>query len=478
MPCTSIIVGKEASQDGSMLVMKLEDIEGDTAQQVQRFKRKYHGDEAWTLQSGRRIPHVKVEYAHIQYNSNFDYPGARYSYCAWNPNYLNEWGVMTGDDAGSVREENKSEFPEAGIYAPEVKHVMGTRCRTAREAVLAAGALIDEYGFGKTGLGARRADGAMYFVADGDECWWMEVVTGRHWVAQRCPDDSVMMRANSFRIGRVNLRDKKNFLGSKDLVSHAEKMGWYQPEEDGEFDFSRAYGHPDSLRSPTNRLRELMCLRTFAQSLGIEEMEDDYPESMIFHPDSKVTKEELMAFARTHYEGTRHDHTNGYELGSPHFTGARTICTNGTVSGTVAQLRSSMPREIGSCLWIAQSSPCISVFTPWYLGVKDTPTVYRNGRDRYDPDSAWWRFRMLGMVANMNYKECIKVIRPVWDMQEKTMLMLQDPVEKTAMELYEKDPENARRFLTAYCGGWGWEAHEKAGQLRDECTRINAQQRK
>ena len=46
------------------------------------------------------------------------------------------------------------------------------------------------------------------------------------------------------------------------------------------------------------------------------------------------------------------------------------------------------------------------------------------------------------------------------------------------MELYEKDPESARRFLTAYCGGWGWEAHEKAGQLRDECTRINAQQRK
>ena len=66
--------------------------------------------------------------------------------------------------------------------------------------------LIDEYGFGKTGSGPRKADGAMYFVADADEGWWMEVVTGHHWVAQRCPDDVIMMRANSFRIDARALR--------------------------------------------------------------------------------------------------------------------------------------------------------------------------------------------------------------------------------------------------------------------------------
>ena len=83
MPCTSIIVGKEASIDGSILVSKGEDITGDTAQQIQRVERVTHrAGEMWTLLSGRRIPHEEVEYAHIQYNSNFDYPGARYSYCA------------------------------------------------------------------------------------------------------------------------------------------------------------------------------------------------------------------------------------------------------------------------------------------------------------------------------------------------------------------------------------------------------------
>ncbi len=112
MPCTSIIVGKEASIDGSILVSKGEDITGDTAQQIQRVERVTHrACEMWTLLSGRQIPHDEVEYAHIQYNSNFDYPGARYSYCAWNPNYLNEHGVLTGDNAGKVRRENQAEFP-------------------------------------------------------------------------------------------------------------------------------------------------------------------------------------------------------------------------------------------------------------------------------------------------------------------------------------------------------------------------------
>ncbi len=475
MPCTSIIVGKEASIDGSILVAKEEDITGDTAQQIQRVERVAHrAGEMWTLMSGRQIPHDGVEYAHIQYNSNFDYPGARYNYCAWNPNYLNEHGVITGDDAGAVREENKAEFPEAGIYAAEVKHIMGTRGRTAREAIEAAGELIDKYGFGKSGSGSRKADGAMYFVADADEGWWMEVVTGHHWVAQRCPDDAVMMRANSFRIGEVDLKDKRNFMGSKDLIEHAVEKGWYDPDDDGSFNFSRVYGQPESLASPRNRLRELMCLRTFAPSLGISSMEDEFPESMIFHPDKKVSKEELMTFMRTHYEGTEHDSTDGYRLGNPHHTPERTICTAATVSSVVAQLRGWLPTEIGSCLWVAQSSPCISVFVPWYLGIKDSPEVYRNSTDRYNPDSAWWRFKLLGMLANMNYKECIELIRRVWAEQEKDMLELQDSVEKTALELYEKAPDQARDYLTSYCFGWAMKAYERAGSLRNECIRINA----
>ena len=97
-----------------------------------------------------------------------------------------------------------------------------------------------------------------------------------------------------------------------------------------------------------------------------------------------------------------------------------------------------------------------------------------NSTDRYNPDSAWWRFKLLGMLANMNYKECIEIIRPVWAEEEKGMLESQVSIERTALELYEKAPDKAREYLTEYSSGCAMKAYEKAGSLRNECIRLNA----
>jgi dipeptidase len=111
---------------------------------------------------------------------------------------------------------------------------------------------------------------------------------------------------------------------------------------------------------------------------------------------------------------------------------------------------------------------------PWYLGITESPEVYRNSKDRYNPDSAWWRFKLLGMLANMNYKECIEAIKPVWAEEEKNMLESQNSVEKTVLELFEKAPIQAREYLTDYSSGRAMNAYEKAGSLRNECIRLNA----
>lgn len=479
LTCTSIIVGRDATVDGSVLVTHAEELRGDTAQQIQRMVRKNHQpDELWLLKSGREIPHLETEFAFLQYNSNFEYPGVSDAYCAWNPNYLNEWGVITGDNAASERKDLKAELPEAGISSAEIKHAMATRAKTAREAVLLAGELIEKYGFDKTGTDRSRADGIMYLVADADEGWWMEVVTGHHWIAQRCPDDSIMMRANSFRIGEIDFDDAGNFLGSGHLVTNAIEKRWFNPDTDGDFNFSKTYGDPESLRSSNNRLRELMCIKTFSPSHPIKDMSDEYPESMIFTPDKKISKKGLMSFMRTHNEGTRYDSTDGYSLGNPHFTENRTICTSYTVSSSVAQLRCWLPIEIGACLWVAQNSPCTSIYIPWYLGTQNIPQVYENGTDRYDPDSAWWRFKILGMIANMNYKNCSEIIQPVWSKDEKNMFKIQDSIEKVALEIYRKDPEHARSFLTEYCSGLALTAYEKARILTYECIKENAKENK
>jgi len=479
MSCTSVIVGKEMSVDGSVSISKAEDISGDTAQQLEIIPRKYdESGEGLVLQSGRKIPQAPMTHRAIQFNSNYAHlTVSRYDYNAFNPNYFNEWQVFTGDNAGKVREENKAEFPDQGIYAAEIKTLIGQRAKTAREGVKIVGNYIDQFGFGKTGAGSRKADGAMYVVADPNEAWLMEVATGKHWVAQRCPDNAIMMRANCFRIGEVNLNDPDHFMGSKDLITYATAMGWYDPPTDGPFNFSKAYGNAESLVDPFNTLRELHALQYFASSLDFigPEQVDQYPESMIFKPDRKVSKEDLMGFMRSHYEGTPFDKTEGYKRSSPHYVDYRTICVPHTQSCAIVQLRNWLPNDIGGCLWVAQGCPCTSVFVPWYLGINDSPGVYQGAIDKYDEGKTWWRFKLLGILASIDYKELSPKIRLAWESQEKQEIDLQVAIEKTAIELYEQDPAKARAFLTRHSGGWGSVAHEKAGELISECIRRLAE---
>ena len=75
-----------------------------------------------------------------------------------------------------------------------------------------------------------------------------------------------------FTIRRIDLNDKANFLGSKRLTRHAIRMGWYDPQKDGEFDFQRAYSDPASLSDPSNLERNYRGRKIFFQdSLSLSE---------------------------------------------------------------------------------------------------------------------------------------------------------------------------------------------------------------
>jgi dipeptidase len=117
----------------------------------------------------------------------------------------------------------------------------------------------------------------------------------------------------------------------------------------------------------------------------------------------------------------------------------------------------------------------MSVFVPWYLGINDSPATYQGATDRYDGEKTWWRFKLLGILTSIDYKELSPKIRLAWESQEKQQIDLQAAVEKTALELYRQDPAKARAFLTRYSGGWGAAAHETADELISECIRRLAE---
>lgn len=66
---------------------------------------------------------------------------------------------------------------------------------SARGGVKRLGALIAKYG---------SAAGNSVLFSDKDEIWYMEIVTGHHWVAQRIPDDAYAIAANRVSIQEVD----------------------------------------------------------------------------------------------------------------------------------------------------------------------------------------------------------------------------------------------------------------------------------
>ena len=175
--CFSIVVGKNASADGYVIIAHNED---DTIPQIvnhRKVPRKKHAPgEKVKLLNGGQLDQVEQTWAYIW----SEMPGMLFS-----DSYINEWGVsITSDNCPS--RENKPQITEGGI-GYMLRRLVAERVKTAREGVLLAGRLVERFGYIDSGR--------TYFICDPDEGWLFCVVNGKHWLAQRVKDDQVAMVA-------------------------------------------------------------------------------------------------------------------------------------------------------------------------------------------------------------------------------------------------------------------------------------------
>lgn len=450
--CTSIIVGKDATADGSVLLGHNEDWGSYIKPLTLVPREKNKPEEKFKLRDGQEIAQVEETYAFI-------WPAAE---C----NGINEHQVAIADDTGSCRKELFQN--ERGIDLEEFVMLAMQRSKNAREAIKIMGELIETYGYrsynGKWG--------DLFSIADSQEGWWMEVTIGGLWAAQRVPHNAAVVLANRFRIGEINLEDSSNFLAAKNLISYAVDKGWYDPA-DGPFSFSQVYGEPKQEKEAYNTRREWRgnCLLA-----GKELPEDNNP--LILIPQKKIIPRDIMRIFRDHYEGTEYDLTEGYKKGSPHHTTERVICTIYTDASTVAQLRNWLPPEIGAVLWLSTGTPCSSVYIPYYLGCQEFPHPYALLTKNYDRSNAYWTFNSLQNLVDRYYGKKMKLegkeIRAIdyvsgfWRDFEAKEFNMQAVVEKTALELYGKDKSMARDFLTSYSNALALKAYTKALNISDE----------
>lgn len=435
--CSTVIVGKQVTKDGSVMLAHNEDLANYCAHHyVYVPPAKHELGEVITTLGGATIPQVTETYGYSA-TKIFDktyVPGDITS-------GINEHQVAVANNM-SYRREAPAELPKQGrIIWTELTQIALERSKTAREAVKVIGDLVHTYKLGSD-------SGAIFAVIDGNEGWWVEVTLEGQWVAQRVPDNSFGVRANIFRIGEIDFADSNNFMYSDDLIDYAQKMGWYNEKE--VFNFARIYAAPEKLHDPYNTRRQWRA------------------EELLNQQQAEVTPMDMLAILRDHYEETPYDLTNGYQKGSPHQADERTLCSMNTEVSVICQARSWLPAEIGAISWRAMATPCTSVFTPWYFGNQEIPSVYKTGTNQYSENSAYWTFRELSRYTDVRYQTTISKTRKQIELFEEQEFKAQKKLEEDALKLHKQEKDQAVRFLARYSNSMAEQAVQLGNSMREQ----------
>ncbi len=489
--CTSVMVGKKASADGSVMTSHTCDSHRTRAwfditpaqthsnnsmdEMVKRGKDDSKAMPSYKYTKVGEIPEASQTYGYI----NTAYP------C------MNEHQLAIGESTFGGRETLCE--PEKGLIdCQQLVRLMLERCKTAREAIKMADELTQKYGYNDYG--------ETLTIADKKEVWLFEIVgagkgnVGSIWAAQRIPDGHVSVTANGSRLREIDLDNPAFFMASENLHQVAQDSGWWSPE-DGEFEFCYAYS-PESRESFATRRREWRALDLLAPSLDLHPNSENYPISV--KPDTLVTLDKMTTIFRDYYQETPYDLSanitqvddEGNTIISPFANpfmpydmnklfninggwgelGERQIARWYTMYATITQSRDFLPNEIGGVTWIAFDNVATSAYIPVWCSVTDVSTPYKtSGRENgFTRESAWWGLNRLSTLTCQRFRDIYPWVLNEMDSIQTHLYSEQQSVEEKAQALLKESPEKARQFLTDYSIKQQMMLHQKAWKMGDE----------
>ncbi|MBP5189802.1 MAG: C69 family dipeptidase [Bacteroidales bacterium] len=467
--CTSIMVGKKASTDGSVITshtcdgryrtwMTMEpaaDYKAGAVHQVRKgTMHTAYRDDTTGIKVAGTIPQVRHTYAYL----NTAYP------C------LNEKQLAIGETTfgGPDTLVNKN-----GMFLiEELERVALMRCDNARDAIRLIGSLVKEYGYGD--------GGECITIADRNEVWQMEILgegpdkIGGIWAAQRIPDDHIGVSANIPRIGRLQRDNPNYFMCSDNIEQVARRYGLWDGE--GELVFWKVF-NASYANGKNFREREFFILNALAPSLGLSMDMAELPFSI--KPDQNVDVSDVMQLLRSTYEGTDMDMCRNIKMVSKRRQKDGTVVTDTVISsvanpwmggniqntlnmlkpGTVefkrtvsvawcsysfvAQLRDWLPDEVGGVCWVAVDNPGQSPRVPVFCGTSRLPQAYNLcGHKRYDDNAVLWQYRKANKLATVAWQRTKDIMsKEIMEQEQKAFKGLAD-LESSVKALKARESED------------------------------------
>ena len=473
--CTNLLVGKNASVDGSTIITYAADshtLFGD----LQYLPAADHPAGAMRKivdwDSGKpmgEIPEVAHTYAVV--------------------GNMNEHQVTIAESTWGGREELWDTSGKSIIDYGSLMYIALQRSKTAREAIKWMTELVAQYGYA--------SEGESFSIGDPNEIWIMDMIgkgpdeLGAVWVAIRIPDDCIAGHANNPRIWKFNMKDKKNVMYSKDVISFAKKKGLYSGK-DADFAFAPVYQKFDAgaLRGCDARVwsyfnRFHKGMDAYLPFIYGKTNADADVMPLYVKPDRKISVRDIQNMMRDHFEGTPFDMTvdpgattaygvpyrwrpMDFEVDGVKYSQERAIATQQTGWVFAAQMRSWLPDEVGGCFWFGVDDANTAVFVPMYCSITQVPESYRQGKaDMYtlDWECAFWVNNWVANQAYHRYSQMIGDIRKVQGAIEDNFAKQQSVIEAEATSLLTTDRDAAIRLLTNYSVNAGQDATARYKKL-------------
>lgn len=438
--CTSILIGKNATADGSTMIGRNED---SKAAWAKKFVVHPHTefDAPQTFKSNDR-----------DHPFTMTLPKIRAKYTAtpeWTPKYglfeedgINEHGVaMSATESAycNARVLAADPYVQDGIGEEAMVTVTLPYIASAREGVERLGHIVEEHGTYET-------NGILF--SDDDEVWYMETGAGHYWVAQRIPDDAYAVVANQLAIQEVDYADHENFLyakGIRDFVVDNQLASMANG-----LNFREVFGTADLSDLHYNTPRVWYGQQYFTPE--VVQTPESFSLPFIQRANRLIHIDEAQHYLASHYEGTPFDPVGAGTDAEKHRY--RPISLAKTQESHVLQIRPDKPAGTRGIHWLSMGVAAESVYVPFYANVDTTPAAYQLATEKYSDQSAYWIFKLAGVLVDAHYHDLHPLLN---DVQKETTIQLGHHLITTDQALTNVSASNLSATLT--------KANDRAAQI-------------
>ena len=415
MSCTTVLVGKNASNDRSTMIARTDDGHFDVKNLIvvepKRQPRKYKGV----------LTKVEVDLPDdpMRYTAS---PSVDRSKGLWAATGINAAGVgMTATEtitsnprvlaADPLVELQKAKGrggkdTPGGIGEEDFVVLVLPYIHSAREGVERLGRLLEQYG-------TCESNGIAF--NDAQECWWMETIGGHHWMARRVPDDVVVINPNQFGMDAFDLEDafgeKKAHLCSADLRQFIEQYhldlnqaGRFNPRDvfGSHSDNDHVYNTPRAWFM--GRFLTPRSHRWDGPDAEFTPESDDIPWALV--PDRKLAAEDVKYMLSGHYQGTPYNPYSGQDTGKRGMY--RSIGINRTGVTSICQIRPDAPEAIRGVEWICFGPTTFTAMLPVYANAPRMPKYLSDVALDVSTENFYWGSRLIAAMADSNYASCVQ----------------------------------------------------------------------